>query len=1261
MKAIIRKASFLVGLALCVSVCAKSQVVTSTKNGLWNDPTVWDSGQVPTMENATETVVNHEVLITDSTSISVQNVVVNDRLTVGVGAVVDIFPDALPEKKDLLVLGVLVMNDGATLNGTTVSNTSFESGSRYIHLQGPLGFIPYATWDTNSTFEIAGFRSQGYINIAHSDSWKQNFGHVVYNCPQQTTAFVDLNGYLRNIAGNFIVESTNNQVLRLSTTQNPVISIGGDFVVQGPSKVWLSTTPANTIVNIQQNMRYLSTSAGISYLTTKGVVTVNVTGDFEMNSPGRIQMASTSPDSTGARLSTLRLQGDLTVSAGTIIAPPSPGKGTIQFAAIGTQRVNTSASGTSFAGNLDYIIDGNAIVDLGNSVLSNTTGALQVNGTLQVGSTNPAGAIQTGNAGNIQVQGTRTYQSGATIEYNGLGPQYIGNGHPTTPEINLICSNPGGTTLLNEIITGDFTALGNVDMKTFSLTSSGNIFIAEGVNCFPHQVNLRGGIEQQISAFGASFRNLTIDKSSGSVTLTSPLSLSGKLRIESPNTSLHSNGHLLLLSTSDEIEGTASVGPLPQGSAVTGDVTVQRHMAGEGRIYRYISSPVQNGSVASLKDDFPVTGKFLDPSTGGGINSAGASFYYYDQSVGGLSEGWKPYPTSGLASANPLVVGKGYAAFIRKATGPTIWDVTGPLNQGTIELAIDFTPNNQPSNGWNLVGNPYACAIQWDEAGENKWTIENISSVIAIRDNGGASGTYKYWDMDDNYSGIPGGQIALGQSFWVRATDENPRLTIREGVKVLEGATFFRNKQTAIPSFAISLTKDSVTDVAYYKIRPTAKPGTDQWDGLKLDNEWFDISFMAESDISMAIHATNKLPCDTTIRLAIKDLTPGSYHLKLSPRLDFVRYRYTLLDKFSGTQTNLTPDHPVELVVTDDPASFVADRLAIQLIENMPANDLPVAGAHSVCEDSLALLTIKGAEAGINYTIWDGEVGLLASAQADVDGDLDIRFQASLLQPGENLLRIKAHATCHAVTLQGTHVITRESTPSIWADSVTACAGSAVTLKAFSDHEHTTFTWYNESDSPLPVGSGAAFTTGTLIKPKVYYVRATGPSGCTSRPLAVKVAINTFVPAQITVIGDTLIVSNHLFNNVWFFEGEKVEGWHERHLPLDQPGTYTLQTDSMGCISTDTFEHEISKNDPLKDNPYAYPNPASEIIFLDNGKNRIEDIKIIDELGGIVKGEMMTSADSTGCALTVGHLAAGNYFAIVTTLGQKQVIRFTKK
>src|SRR5688572_22905117 len=472
-----KKIGFLAGLTLCFAVIGHTQTVTSIRDGLWTDPSVWDTGQVPTLATASETVINHAVILPTASAVTIRNAVVNNSLTVETGAVVDLVPDALPAKRDLQVFGTLTIQDGSTFSGTSVSNTSFESGARYIHLQGPLGFIPYATWDINSTIEIGGFKTQGYINIAHSDSWKQNFGHVVYNCPQQTTAFVDLNGYLRNIACNLTIQSTNNQALRLSTTQNPVINIGGDLIVSGASEIWFSTTPSNAIINIAGNFRYLSTSTGISYFTTKGIVAITVQGDFEMDSGGRIHLASTSLDSTGSRQTTLALQKDFTIRSGTINAPPSPGKGKISFVGTGRQVVNISAAGTTLQGHLEYSVERNSIVQMGSSVLSNTSGAFLVNGTLQVGATDALGAIRLGKGGNLQTNGARVFAPGATVEYNGMAAQWLGDGHPGSPGVNLICNNPFGVTLLNDVTAGNVQVGGRVNTQTFTITADQDVTV----------------------------------------------------------------------------------------------------------------------------------------------------------------------------------------------------------------------------------------------------------------------------------------------------------------------------------------------------------------------------------------------------------------------------------------------------------------------------------------------------------------------------------------------------------------------------------------------------------------------------------------------------------------------------------------------------------------------------------------------------------------------------------------------------------------
>ena len=317
---IAKKVFFLVGLTLYI-ISAHSQTVTSTRNGVWSDPATWSSGIVPTSVNATVVVIEHEVELPSLYVVSVFNLLINNKLTLKTSSQLDILPDALPTP-DLSIVGTLVKEEGSILNGTSITNTTFASGSTYIHQQGPLGFIPYATWHSASTFIINGFRDSGYINIAHSDSWKQTFGNVIYDCPQQSIFVVDLNGYLRNITGDFIIKSTNYKTLRLSTTQNPLINIGGSLIVEGPSELWFSTNGATTVVNIKKDFKYASTSAGPSYLTTRGMISINVSGSLEWNSPGPLRMASSSADSLGLRRAVVNLHGNLSVGPGVIIAPP---------------------------------------------------------------------------------------------------------------------------------------------------------------------------------------------------------------------------------------------------------------------------------------------------------------------------------------------------------------------------------------------------------------------------------------------------------------------------------------------------------------------------------------------------------------------------------------------------------------------------------------------------------------------------------------------------------------------------------------------------------------------------------------------------------------------------------------------------------------------------------------------------------------------------------------------------------------------------
>lgn len=1256
-----REIFFLAVVALWGIGCAYSQTVTSVKDGTWNDPLIWDIGAVPEPANSGRVVVNHTVFV-EPGDFSVQSLDVNGTLIIKSTTTLSVLGDDDTTKPDLLVNGVLEMEESSTLNGTSVSNTVFAAGSQYNHRQGPAGFIPYGTWNAASTLYISGFTTSGYINIAHSDSWKQTFGNVVYDCPLQSIFVVDLNGYLRNIAGNFIIRDTNNKTLRLSTTQGTTLSVGGNMIVEGHSEIWFNTSSESCRINIAGDFRYLTLSTGPSYLATKGRTEIFIGGSFVMDSSGPLRMASSSTDSVGIKEAAIHIKGNLSVLKGTMIAPP-PGIGSakIFLEGPGQQLVSTSSDGASFSGNFEYTIESSSITDLGNSVLSSEAGALMVKGKLCVGSTHGSGAIQlASHDGNIHIPGPRTYTAGATIEYNGSGPQSIGDGQPITPGVHFVANNATSIRMVQNIsLGGNFTWLrGDFTTGGFSLDLAGNVTFSSTSGTFTGNVNLNGESDQFLSAGNRAVENVNIDKSPGStVVLTSPLKISTSITIRSPDTILDTNSYLTLLSTSDESGGTACIGPMVSGSRIEGDVTIERSMSGEGRIYRYISSPVANATVASLMDDIPVTGKFLDPSTGPGIVSSSPSLFFYDESVGGLAEGWRPYPSAGLASSNLMHVGLGYASFVRQPASETILDFTGTINQGEINLPLSFTDNHQPGNGWNLIGNPYPCAVDWDIEGENGWTKSNISPIISIRDNG-AGGIFRYWDGDESYEDIPQGQIALAQSFWVKATGPDPVLTIREGVKVLDQAPFFRKNEGTIPSFAIMITQGQLTDKAFFKIRKGSAKSVDQWDMEKLYNDHLNVFIGSHADSALAIRSEGTLPCGKQeLPVGISVMNSGIYQMSLVAKGELKNYEYFWVDKTQNTERALGDDQHLSLPF-GPAAADRTDRFFIRISEKPLSDSLDVVFPEHVCKGNDFNLVIKASQPGVTYSliyngIWSQE------QQISPGGDLTFRVRTDSLDAGNHVWQIQAHTSCRSVVLVRRVNLRVLEVPRVWGAGEYLCDSGLINLKGHSNLLNAVFHWFNSFESNDTLMTAANWST-VLAKKKNYYVMAES-NGCVSTREPVDYTSYVSIPAKISEGLQGELLSNYDTGNHWFFRGVELTSEKSSTLTAGEAGIYRLSIAIGSCVSQDSIFY-CPRKVPWETRTFElYPNPVSDKIWITAGYSEElpDSIQVWNVFGGFIDDLPVTHGKNEG-TVDVAGLSAGVYFGILVGKDGTEIMRFTK-
>lgn len=254
--------------------------------------------------------------------------------------------------------------------------------------------------------------------------------------------------------------------------------------------------------------------------------------------------------------------------------------------------------------------------------------------------------------------------------------------------------------------------------------------------------------------------NLTIDPS-GSVTVTS-------------GQGLIVNGNMLIQSSAS---GTGSFIGDAADYTVTGTTTVERFItkydAAGDDMYHFLSSPVAAQAIAP---------SFSDPannSTNDFFKFDEATYYWInhrDNAGTGINTGF---------GETEFVVGRGYLVAYNADVTKSF---TGTLNTGAVSApAMSYTSSLGANAGWNLLGNPYPSAIDWDNVASGQYS--NIDNAVYVYDN--ASSTYK------SYVGGAGsltdGIIPAMQGFFVHASAASPSLSLENADRVHSGATYYKN------------------------------------------------------------------------------------------------------------------------------------------------------------------------------------------------------------------------------------------------------------------------------------------------------------------------------------------------------------------------------------------------------------------------------------------------------------------------------------
>lgn len=375
-----------------------------------------------------------------------------------------------------------------------------------------------------------------------------------------------------------------------------------------------------------------------------------------------------------------------------------------------------------------------------------------------------------------------------------------------------------------------------------------------------------------------NFNTVVINKIHTAFTVDRNISIAGNLIVD-PNAYLTNNGTYI------KIDGNAIFKADTTGTAsfinygvinLTGAITYQQYLSSER--WHLVSSPVSYATINTYYNMY--LKEYNEPSN---------SWTYLFQ------------PTS-----LPMNVAKGYAVWASDSlTGSKTVNFTGSaLNNNDFAIAgLDYTPEALKA-GFNLLGNPYPCAIDWNE----NWSTSNLSGWVVLYDNG----VYRGWHPTlFGYNGKTNGIIPTTNAFWVRAVDYNASLTIPASERVHDDQDLYKSILTIeYPEIKLSVAGNGYADEAVVIFHPE---GTNGFDGY-YDLETFENIPEAPKLFSLTPVgnlSVNVMPPDydnVTIPLGFEAGFPGQYAIDVSTLVNFnTECNSYLQDLVAGSFSKLTP------------------------------------------------------------------------------------------------------------------------------------------------------------------------------------------------------------------------------------------------------------------------------------------------------------------------------------------------------------------
>lgn len=294
--------------------------------------------------------------------------------------------------------------------------------------------------------------------------------------------------------------------------------------------------------------------------------------------------------------------------------------------------------------------------------------------------------------------------------------------------------------------------------------------------------------------------------------------------------------------------------------------------------WHFVSSPISDG-IAGM-----YTGMYLQ---------------YYDEP----SSSWIDIIPTGY----PLVPAQGYALYVSSSWTATY---TGTPNTGNVSIPVT---NAQPF-GWNLLGNPYPSALDWDLVYPAN---SDINGAIYYLD--AATGNFLSYN-----GGMGGGSryVPPAQGFFVSANTMG-NFAVNNAMRSHTGKDIYYKDEL---SYMLSLEAEGngYEDAVYMRFDPNSTSGFDgEYDAYKMfswDNTMLPQIYMRSNEGDNL--SINVLPDTDVVPVSFTSQSSGTYTLSLGEVHDF--QSVLLEDLLTGMFTELTnSSYTFDFTAGDDPDRFV--------------------------------------------------------------------------------------------------------------------------------------------------------------------------------------------------------------------------------------------------------------------------------------------------------------------------------------------------